>query len=64
MAFDFIVINALGSGHHRETVEEPGKAAIAHSRRKRAHKNTQARYAENGMAFEPMVFECQGGVGP
>lgn len=64
VALDFAVVNALGQGHHRETLSAPLTAAIAYGKRKRGHERTQIRCAEAGIAFEPVVVEMQGGVEP
>ena len=64
MALDFAVVNALGLYHHSETFERPLGAAIAYSKRKQMHLQTRERCAQAGLAFEPVVFDAQGGVEP
>ncbi len=64
VALDFAVVNALGQGHHGRTLAEPLKAAAAYSKRKCMHERTQDKCAAAGIAFEPVVFELQGGVEP
>ncbi len=64
VALDFAVVNALGQSHHAETFSAPLRAAIAYSERKCTHERTKTRCAEAGIAFEPVVFEIQGGVEP
>ena len=62
VALDFAVVNALGQGHVSETLQGALTAAAAYSQRKRRHDDTQAKCAAEGIVFEPMVFEAQGGV--
>ena len=64
VALDFAVINAVGQGHCDRTAERPLGAAIAYSRRKTLYRNTGAQCAAEGIAFEPIVFEAQGGIEP
>ena len=64
MALDFAVVNALGPGHHGETFSEPLRAAVGYSHRKSTYGRTKERCEEAGIAFEPMVFEMQGGIEP
>ena len=64
VALDLAVINALGQGQHQLTFEGQLRAAIAYSKTKREHLRTHEKCAENGIAFEPLVFEAQGGVEP
>ena len=64
VALDFSVVNALGQGHHAETSRPPLTAALLYSRRKCSYAQTATRCAAAGIAFEPMVFELQGGVEP
>ena len=64
VALDFAVINALGQGHLDRTLEGPLHAAIAYSQRKSSYKDTRAACAAENIAFEPIVFEAQGGVEP
>ena len=64
VALDFAVINALGQGHLAETRQGPLKAAIAYSDRKAMFQNTRAQCAQEGVVFEPIVFEAQGGIEP
>ena len=62
VALDFTVINALGQGHRTETLEGQLVAATRYSKKKCDYLDTQRKCAEEGIAFEPMVFTCQGGV--
>ena len=64
VALDFAVVNALGQGHHGQTFSGPLNASMAYSRRKCTHERTKEKCAEAGLAFEPMVFEIQGGIEP
>lgn len=62
IAFDFAVVNALGPQHWHETLGESGAAATAYAAWKRRHLQTAAKCEEAGVRFQPMVFECQGGM--
>ena len=62
--FVFSVINALGPGHSDRTAERSLGAAIAYSRRSTLYTNTGQQCALEGIAFEPVVFEAQGGMEP
>ena len=58
------MINALGQGHWDQTLRGPLEAAKAYSNQKKRHAQTEARCAQAGIVFEPIVFEIQGGVEP
>ena len=64
VALDVAVINALGQDHRRRTAEQPLAAAIAYGKRKANYQSTKARCIQEGIAFEPLVFEAQGGIEP
>jgi hypothetical protein len=64
VALDFGLTNALGRGHHRETLSGQTKAAATYSKRKCDHARTKERFAKAGITFEPIIFENQGGVEP
>ena len=64
VALDVAVINALGQDHRRRTAEQPLAAAIAYGKRKANYQSTKARCIQEGIAFEPLMFEAQGGIEP
>ena len=64
VALDFAVINGCGQGHWDKTFDGALKAAVAYSEQKANRNNTRVRCREAGLAFEPMVFETQGGIEP
>ena len=61
VCLDFAVVNALGSNHWSQTAVKGGMAAEDEDQRKRRHNNTEARCAERGLTFWPVIFEQQGG---
>ena len=64
IALDFAVINALGQQHRDQTLVAPLQAAVAYSDRKAAYQNTREQCEAEGVTFEPIVFEAQGGIEP
>ena len=62
IALDFAVVNALGRGHWRQTLQEPGAASQAYAETKRNYRNTAQQCENAGVRFQPMVFEAQGGM--
>ena len=64
MALHFAVGNALGQGHHGGTFAAPLTAAVSYGERKCTYGCTKERCAEARVAFDPIVFEIQGGIEP
>ena len=64
VALDFALINAVGPGHWQKTFDVPGSAEVAYADRKCRHQNTEARCAEAGLVFKPMVMTAQGTMTP
>ena len=60
-ALDIKVINALGADHYNATLGGPLKAAEAYREQALLYQDTQALCAAQGIAYEPLVFTCQGG---
>ena len=60
-ALDVKIINALGPDHYISTLGGPLKAAEAYRDQALLHQNTAALCAAQGIAYEPLVFTCQGG---
>ena len=55
------VINALGLDHYSATLAKPSKTAEAYREHSLQHLNTAELCAAQGVAYEPLVFTCQGG---
>ena len=64
VALDFAVINAMGQGHLDQTRRGPLTAAIEYSKQKAAYLNTRSQCEQEGIVFEPIVLELQGGIEP
>lgn len=64
MALDLTAINVFGQGHWNETCSGFLHAAVACSKQKSTFEDTQGKCKDVGLAFEPVVFEMQGGVEP
>ena len=60
-ALDVKIINALGPDHYNATLSGSLKAAEAYREQALLHLNTAAMCAAQGVAYEPLVFTCQGG---
>ena len=55
-------MNALGRGHWRDTLGEPGAASTGYAAKKRGYRNTAQQCEDAGIRFQPMVFEALGGM--
>ena len=60
-ALDVKIINALGPDHFTATLSGSLTAAEAYREQAMAHQNTADLCAAQGIAYEPLVFTCQGG---
>ena len=60
-ALDMNTINALRPDHYNATLGAPLKAAEAYRDQALLHQNTAVLCAAQGIAYEPLVFTCQGG---
>ena len=60
-ALDVKIINALGPDHYNATLGGPLKAAEACRDQALLHQNTAALCEAQGIAYEALVFTCQGG---
>ena len=64
VALDFAVIKALGRGHWNGTFQRPGSAEEAYAVRRCRHQDTETKFRQAGLEFQPMVMSSQGGMTP
>ena len=62
MALDVGVVSAHAMMHREHAMEERLGAAEAYARRKCGREEVERRCRENGVVFQPMIFESAGGV--
>ena len=63
VALDVKVINGLGQDHLAASSVDGLGAAEAYREQQKEHLNTAALCSERGIAYEPIVFTAQGGIG-
>ena len=63
VALDIKVINGLGQDHLAASCVSGTAAAEAYREQQKEHLNTAALCSERGIAYEPIVFTAQGGIG-